>query len=71
MAVSASLAASGPAVDDVRGRARLHVDRRHGVGDAVVQVMRDPEPILGDAATGLLLAGALEVAGPLLELGSR
>ena len=58
-----------PAVDDVGGRARLHVDGRHGVGDAVVQVTGDPQAILGDPAPGLLLAGVLEVPGPFLQLG--
>ena len=56
--------ASGSPVDDVGGRARLHVDRGHGVGDAVVQVAGDAQPVLGDPPAGLLLPGAFELAGP-------
>ena len=43
----------------------LHVDQGDVVGDDVVQVAGDPQPLLGDPAAGLLLAGALGALGPL------
>ena len=38
------------------------------MGDAVVQVPGDPEPVLRDPPPGLLVPGPLEVLGPCLEL---
>ena len=58
----------GLAVHDVGGGAGLHVDGRHRVRDAVVEVTRDLQAVLGDPPPGLLLARPFEGAGPLLEL---
>ena len=41
--------------------------RREAVRDDVVQVAGDAQPFLGHEPARLLLAGLLEVAGPLLE----
>ena len=55
--------------EHVQGGTRLHVDRGDAVGDHVVEVAGDAQAFLGDAAPGFLLAGLLEVASALLELG--
>ena len=52
---------------DVRARARLDVDRSEAVRDDVVQVAGDAQPLLGHEPARLLLAGLLQVPGPLLE----
>jgi hypothetical protein len=39
------------------------------VGDHVVEVPGDPQPLFDDPAAGLLLPGLLQVPGPLLEAG--
>ena len=59
----------GMALEHVQGGTRLHVDRGDAVGDHVVEVAGDAQAFLGDAAPGLLLAGLLEGASTLLELG--
>ena len=51
------------------GDAGLQVDRGDAVGDHVVQVAGDAESFLGEPTPGLLVAGLLQMAGPLLELG--
>jgi hypothetical protein len=58
----------GPAVEDVGGRAGLHVDHRDVVRHHVVQLAGDAQPLLGDPAAGLLLAAVLGAVGPLLHL---
>ncbi len=55
----------GPLVHDVRRDPGLHVDQRDVVGDHVVQIAGDAQPLLGDAAAGLLLTGALGAFGAL------
>ncbi len=50
------------------GGTGLHVDHRDVVGDHVVQLAGDAQPLLGDPAAGLLLAGLLGTAGALLDL---
>ena len=52
---------------DVRARAGLDVDRGEAVGDDVVQVPGDAQPLLGDEPARLLLAGFLQVLGPFLQ----
>ena len=49
----------------VGGDAGLDVDGDQRVGDHVVQVAGDAQPLLVDAAPGLLLAGPLGGLGPL------
>lgn len=56
----------GPPVHDVRGDPCLDVDQGDVVGDDVVQVPCDAQPLLGDPAPGLLLAGAFGAFGALL-----
>ena len=54
-----------PPGQDVRGDARLDVDRRHRVGDAVVEVTRQLQSLLGDpAAVFVLLVAQPFLAGP-------
>jgi hypothetical protein len=55
----------GTSVHDMGGDARLHIDQGDVVRDDVVEVTGDPQPLLGDPAAGLLLAGALGALGPL------
>ena len=57
----------GPLVQHVGADPRLHRDARQGVGDRVVQVAGDPQPLLGDPAAGLLLARLRQVPGPFLQ----
>ncbi len=45
----------GTLVHDVGGDPGLHVDQGDVVGDDVVEVPGDPQPLLGDPAAGLLL----------------
>ena len=52
---------------DVRARAGLDVDRGEAVGDDVVQVPGDAQPLLGHEPARLLLAGFLQVLGPFLQ----
>ena len=59
----------GVGVDDVRGGAGLHGDDRQRVGGDVVKLAGDVEPLLVDAAAGLVFAGALRVDGSLLDFG--
>ncbi len=40
----------------MRGDSGANVDRDESVRDAVVEVARDPQPLVGDAAAVLLLA---------------
>ena len=47
--------------------ARLDNDDRDGVGNDIVQLARDPPPLLGDRREGVLLLDALERVGALLE----
>ncbi len=54
-----------------RGDAGLDVDQRDVVADDVVQFAGYPQALLGDAAAGLLLAGVLGPAGPLLYRGDE
>lgn len=51
-------------VHDMGGHPGLDVDQGDVVGDDVVQVAGDAQPLLGDPAAGLLLAGALRPLGP-------
>ncbi len=59
----------GPVGEQVGGRAGLDVDRRHRVGDAVVQVLGDSQPLVGDslpigkAATFTLADDAIAAGG--------
>ncbi len=55
----------GPLVHDVRGDTGLHVHQGDVVGDDVVQIAGDPQPLLGDPAAGLLLPGAFGALGPV------
>ena len=52
---------------DVRARAGLDVDGRQAVGDDVVEVAGDAQPLLGHEPARLLLAGLLQEAGPFLQ----
>ena len=54
----------GPVGEHVGADAGLHGDHRHRVGDDVVQLLGDPQPLLGEHAGRAL---ALDV-GPLLGL---
>lgn len=54
---------------DVRGHRGLDADQRDAVGQQVVQVAGDPQPLLGDPAPGLLLAGPFGAFGALQHGG--
>ena len=58
------------AADEAAG-AGLHGDHAHRVGEDVVQLVGDAQPLLGDGASGLLLALTLQVGGALFELGDE
>ena len=49
----------------------LHGDHAHRVGEDVVQLAGDAQPLLGDGPPGLLLALSLQVGGALFELGDE
>ena len=50
----------------------LHGDHAHRVGQDVVQLAGDAQPLLGDGSPGLLLALSLQVGGAdLFELGDE
>ncbi|GAA3237334.1 hypothetical protein GCM10020256_56700 [Streptomyces thermocoprophilus] len=57
----------GPLVHDVGGDTGLHIDEGDVVGDDVVQVAGDAQTFLGDAAAGLLLAGAFGALGAFAD----
>ncbi len=59
--------AAGPIVrpEDVQRGPGLHRDRRHAVRHGVVQLPGDPQPLLGDPATGLRLAFLAGQAQPV------
>jgi hypothetical protein len=59
----------GPAVQQVGGDPGLDADHPDGVGDHVVQLPGDPQPLLVDPAPGLLLPGPLGPLGPVAQLG--
>ena len=54
-------------VQEESGHPGLDVDEGQVVADAVMQVMSDPEPLLGDAPAGLLLPGALRLLADALR----
>ena len=58
--LSASRAWSGSLVEDASAAPRLHDHQRHAVGDDVVQLARDPRPLLARGGAGALVALALE-----------
>ena len=60
-----------PLVEQVRGDAGLHVDDGDGVGDGVVDLARDPEPLGVDPRTRLLLPGPFRLLGPAPALRLR
>ena len=49
----------------------LHGNHAHRVGENVVELARDPQPLLGDGPPSLLLALSLQIGGPLFELGDE
>ena len=53
---------------DAARRAGLHAHDADVVGDDVVQLARDPDPLLEHGAAGVLLALALELARPCCKL---
>ena len=55
------------AVERRLGRVGLDRDHAHAVGDDVVQLARDPRPLLGDRGVRAPLALALEVPGQLAQ----
>ena len=59
----------GPALQQVGGDPGLDADHPDGVGDHVVQLPGDPQPLLVDPAAGLLLPGPLGPLGPVAQLG--
>jgi hypothetical protein len=56
------------AVEQMGGGTGLDVDRRDVVGDDVVDITRDPQPLLASAAASLLLAGPFGFDRPRLDL---
>ena len=67
MALSADRASSGPPVEHPGGATRLDHDDRDVVRDHVVELARDPLPLLAHGQRGPLLALALEHERPLLQ----
>ncbi len=63
----ASLGLVGALVHHMGRDSGLHVDEGDVVGDDVVQVAGDTQPLLGDAAAGLLVAGALGAVGAFAD----
>src|SRR5215216_7140082 len=59
----------GPAVQQVGRDPGLDADHPDGVGDHVVQLPGDAQPLLVDPAAGLLLPGPLGPLGPVPQLG--
>jgi hypothetical protein len=56
-------------IDHAGGCAGLDVDDRHRVGDGVVKVPCDAQPLLGQPAPGPLFPGLLEMPSPFLDRG--
>ena len=55
----------------VNGHAGLHLDHRDAVGERVVQLPGDPQPLVAGPAAGRLLPRALGLGGPLLGRPDR
>ena len=55
----------------VNGHAGLHLDRRDAVGERVVQLPGDPQPLVAGPAPGRLLPRALGLGRPLLGRPDR
>ncbi len=66
---SAFFASAGVAVGDVHPDAGLDGDDAHRVSDHVVQLLRDPQALVGDGPRPLLFLLSLEDRRPLLGLG--